>query len=75
MRHAPGAPPRLDHLDMKKQPLQGAGEINRPLELGLAPGNGKFVIQQHAAGTIDDDMGLAPAIGAFEAGETVDLRS
>jgi len=51
----------------------GSGEIRRLLEFGLAPGNLEFVIEQQVAGSVDDDMRLAPAVRAFELVQAVDL--
>src|SRR6516164_11251037 len=71
---APGAPPRLNHLDVDKKSLQRAGEIRGAFKLGLAPRNGEVVIQQHVAHAVDDNVRLTPAVRALESRDIVDLR-
>src|SRR6516162_3859719 len=73
--HARRAAPRLDQFDVQEQPLQSADEIDRALELGLAPRHGEVVVEQHVAGPVDDDMAFAPAVGADIVRQIVDLRA
>ena len=58
---------------MQEEAFQRAAEIRRLLEFGLAPRDLKLVIEQHVAGTVDDDMRLAPAVRAPELVQAVDL--
>ena len=58
---------------MQEEAFQSAGEIRRLLEFGLAPGNIELVIEQHVAGTVDDDMRLAPTVRALELVQAIDL--
>ena len=63
---AAAAPAGLNEFDMEKQTLQGAAEFRGLLEFGGAPWNCEIMVDDHVADPIDDDMCLAPAVGADE---------
>ena len=66
---------RLHQLGVQEQSFQCAGKIPRKFKFGLAPRDCQFVVEQHSADPIDDDMGLAVSVRAFEMGEIVDAGS
>ena len=72
---ARSAAARLNQLGVQEQPFQCTGKIRREFKLGLAPRGRQFVIEQHSADPVDDDMGFAVPIRALEMGEIVDARS
>src|SRR5262249_35506424 len=57
---------RLDHLDGAELALERAIEVDRTLELGLAPGDRQPVAGQHLALAVDDDVRLRATVRAPE---------
>src|ERR1700683_130905 len=66
---------RLNQLGVQEQALERAGKIPAKFKFGFAPRGREFVVEQHSADTVDDDMRLAVAVGAFEMAKIVDARS